>query len=65
MVNKMDIIECSLCKRVEKGERFNMVEFGTWDIGYNDWNCLEDWRICKKCKIKIRKYILSLKVRKK
>ena len=63
--NKMaDAIKCNLCNKLQECKRYDTVEFGTWETATSDdWNAVEEWKICKECKKKIRKFILNLKVK--
>lgn len=59
----MRINKCDLCGSIDesKVKWLDSVEFGRWTENHEDWDALQNWDICKKCKNKIKKFILSLK----
>ncbi len=58
MVRRTD--KCQLCRNAIVGNRFNVIEFSSWNMGtWEDWKAERNWVICKDCKVDIRNFILE------
>ena len=61
----MKAIKCDLCKEFQECEKYDNIEFSTYAVdNVDDWRQVESWDICKNCKKKIKKFILSLESKK-